>query len=143
MMSLVTSVVYADAPTVANANKMKFPAPLNDMRPFVLEAINSGEAHGILAGDAAKFIQEKLGATTPLRVNVTRITKYKQPGCARLNAQFLQDDVKFPGEIVGTSREIDFQFNYCLDGRPPQTEGKEYVVNNPFSQGQTDPFMPR
>ena len=134
ILSLLTGTAYAESPTVKNAQRMKFPNPLDNIRPLAIEAIKNGEARGVLAGDTALFIQNKVGATSPLRVNVTTLVKYKQSGCARLNAQFLQDNVQVPGESETRNREINFQFNYCIDGKPPLTEGKEYVINNPFGQ---------
>lgn len=136
-ITFCSAAAHAESPTIANAQRMQFPDPLEDMRPLAVEAIKNGEAHGVLAGDTAKFIQNKMGATAPLRVNVTRLFKYNQPGCARLNAQFLQDNVKLPGESEARNQEINLQFNYCLDGRPPQTEGKEYAKGNPFVQHPT------
>lgn len=124
------------APTIEEAQHLKFPEPLGSVQPLVIEAIRSGEAEGVLGGDAAKFINDKIGADAPLTVKVTRLFKYQQQGCARLNTQFKQDKVKIPGEKDARNREINFQFNYCLDGRPPKTEGQEYVrqnvLNRPF-----------
>lgn len=131
----VTFLVHLPAANADENNQVNATAPLADLRPLMTEAINNGESHGILGGDAAMFLREHLGATSPLRVNVTTIKKYNQPGCSRLNVQFLQDNVKFPKEKEGKNREIDFQLSYCLDGRPPKTEGKEYVINNSFAPG--------
>jgi len=133
---ITTTSAHAEAPTIQNVQNKTFVGTVDDMKPLVLMALRAGEAHGILAGDAALFIKNKMGATTPLRVNVTTIKRYNQPGCARLNAQFLQDAVTLPGEQKAKNQEVDFQFNYCMDGSPPRTEGKEYVINNPFGQGQ-------
>lgn len=123
----------------------KFPAPLDNLRPLVLEAIESpsGTAWGILGGDAAKFIYNQTAATTPLRVTVTRLIKYNQPGCARLNAQFQQDDVRIPMEKTAKNREVNFQFNYCLDGRAPKTEGKEFVQESMRQRAFWDKRLPQ
>lgn len=109
---------------------------LQVLAPLLVEAINKGESHATLGGPISDYMKRSNMSSEPLRVNVTTIKKFKQPGCSRLNIQFLQDNVTVPGETKPRNREIDYQLNYCVDGRPPKDEGKEYILQ---SQQQFQP----
>lgn len=109
---------------------------LQVLSPLLVEAIEKGESHTVLGGPIADYMKRSNMSSEPLRVNVTTIKKFKQRGCSRLNIQFLQDNVIVPGETKPRNREIDYQLNYCVDGRPPKDEGKEYILQ---SQQQFQP----
>lgn len=140
MKKVILSLMFACISQAAfSEEKQSAPLPVNPqemqqamqtlqvLKPFLVEAIRTGESHTIMGGPIADYMKRTNISIEPLYVNVTTILKYKQPGCARLNVQFLQNNVTIPGDIQAHNREINFQLNYCTDGHPPKDEGKEYI----------------
>ncbi len=95
---------------------------VEDLRPLLVRAIDApgGTSTGILAGSLAQVLRSHLISTDPLRVDVTTLKVYREPGCKRLNVQFRQSNVKL-GNDPPVDRELAFQLNYCRDGRPPRS----------------------
>jgi hypothetical protein len=100
-------------------------APVTDLKPLLLAAINTGEAHGVLIGAAEQYIAQTFKSTAPIEIDVTTVRELSEPGCKRLAVTTSQDGVvdfnreqrdRQPGRKAFT-----YQFNYCRDGRLPQT----------------------
>lgn len=98
-------------------------APVPDARPVMLAAIQApdGQAHGILTGEMADAITKRFGATSPIYIDVATEKRYAQAGCSRLKVTFWQDGVRLPGATAPRRQTMDFDIDYCLDGRPPQS----------------------
>jgi hypothetical protein len=97
------------------------PEVATDLRPFLIAAIDApdGRAAGTLAGPLAEVLRSRGISSAPLRVEVTTLRAYREPGCKRLNVHFRQREVKL-GDAPPTDRELAFQLNYCRDGQPPR-----------------------
>jgi hypothetical protein len=97
--------------------------PVEDFKVLMVAAIDStsGDAHGILIGDMARAIAEKMQTTAPILVDVRTLRRYKQPGCSRLNVTFSQEGVVLPGAPAPRKQTMDIGINYCRDGSPPRS----------------------
>ncbi|MEQ7989578.1 hypothetical protein [Xanthomonas hortorum] len=95
--------------------------PVPDARPLLVAALRApdGRASGILGGELAEGIGRRFQASGAIFIDVTTVHRYVQPGCARLNVTFRQDDVLIPGAATPERQTIEFGINYCLDGSPP------------------------
>ena len=107
-------------PPASTAPPTQSVTPQN-LRSLLIQALQHphGEAHGSMSGPEAQAIQRQFGATGPLRINVRTLQRYTQPGCARLEVSFAQDQVKLPEAPAPRNLGVAFSLNYCLDGRPP------------------------
>jgi hypothetical protein len=92
------------------------------LRPLLVAAIDApdGRAAGALAGPLAEVLRSRGVSATPLLVEVTTLTIYRQPGCRRLNVRFQQRDVTI-NNAPPVDRELALQLNYCRDGQAPRS----------------------
>jgi hypothetical protein len=113
-------LVVATAGIAQEANVRQ---PVEDFKVLMVSAIDSptGEAHGLLVGEMARAITEKLRAKGPVLVDVTTERRYKQPGCSRLKVSFSQEGVMLPGAKAPRKQTLDLGINYCRDGLPPRS----------------------
>ena len=91
---------------------------------LLLTAIDQGEAHGVLVGQAAQYIAQTFKSTAPIEIDVKTVQALGEPGCKRLAVTTSQDGVvDFNREKRDTKparMAFTYQFNYCRDGRTPQ-----------------------
>jgi hypothetical protein len=91
---------------------------------LLLTAIDQGEAHGVLVGQAAQYIGQTFKSTSPIEIDVKTLQALGEPGCKRLAVTTSQDGVvDFNREKRDTKparMAFTYQFNYCRDGRTPQ-----------------------
>jgi hypothetical protein len=96
------------------------------VKPLLMTAIDQGEAHGVLVGQAAQYIAQTFKSTAPIEIDVKTVRALGEPGCKRLAVTTAQEGVvdfnrekrdTKPGRLAFT-----YQFNYCRDGRTPQTK---------------------
>ena len=107
------------------------------VKPLLVTAIDQGEAHGVLVGQAAQYIAQTLRqaaqyiaqtfkSTAPIEIDVKTVQALGEPGCKRLAVTTSQDGVvDFNREKRDTKparMAFTYQFNYCRDGRMPQTK---------------------
>jgi hypothetical protein len=99
--------------------------PVTDVRPLLLAAINQGEAHGVLVGVAAQYIAQTFKSTAPIEIDVKAARELSLPGCKRLAVTTSQDGVldfnRAQRDRQPRRKTFTYQFNYCRDGRLPQT----------------------
>ena len=101
--------------------------PVTDVKPLLVTAINKGEAHGVLVGPAAQTIAQTFKSTAPIEIDLKTVQQLAEPGCQRLAVTTSQDGVlDFNREKRNSQpgrKAFTYQFNYCRDGRMPQTAG--------------------
>ena len=94
--------------------------PVSDLRPLLILALDHGEAHGVLGGEAARSMAQAFKTTAPIEIDVRTERALRQPGCARLAITTTQDGVwdfnrteraAAPGRMAFT-----WMVNVCRDG---------------------------
>lgn len=115
MVALTTLVLPGHAQPTATVT------PQN-LRSLLIQALShpQGQAHAVLSGPEAQALQQRFGASSPLHIDVRTLKRFAQPGCARLEVTFRQDDVHLPEAPGPKTQTLAFSLNYCLDGRAPQ-----------------------
>ena len=96
------------------------------VKPLLVTAIDQGEAHGVLVGQAAQYVAQTFKSTAPIQIDVKTVQELGEPGCKRLAVTTSQDGVvDFNRERRDTRparNSFTYQLNYCRDGRTPQTK---------------------
>ena len=96
------------------------------IKPLLVTALDQGEAHGVLVGQAAQYIAQTFRSTAPIEIDVKTVQALGEPGCKRLAVTTSQEGVvDFNREKQDTKPArlaFTYQFNYCHDGRTPQTK---------------------
>lgn len=73
----------------------------------------------VLVGEMAARIRETTGSPGPYKATVSRMKKYREPGCARIRVAYA-----FPAArtVDGGRRDADISYeqNFCLDGHIPR-----------------------
>ena len=96
------------------------------VKPLLLTALDQGEAHGVLVGQAAQYIAQTFKSTAPIEIDVKTVQVLREPGCKRLAVTTAQDDVvdfnRDKRETQPARNSFTYQFNYCRDDRTPQTK---------------------
>jgi hypothetical protein len=96
------------------------------VKPLLLSAIDQGEAHGVLVGQAAQYIAQTFKSVAPIEIDVRTVQALEEPGCKRLAVTTSQDGVvDFNREKRDTKparNSFTYQLNYCRDARTPQTK---------------------
>ena len=96
------------------------------IRPLLVTAIDQGEAHGVLVGQAAQYIAQTFKSAAPIEIDVKTVQPLGEPGCKRLAVTTSQDGVvDFNRERRDTKparMAFTYHLNYCRDGRMPQAK---------------------
>ena len=96
------------------------------VKPLLVTAIDQGEAHGVLVGQAAQYIAQTFKSAAPIEIDVKTVQALGEPGCKRLAVTTAQDGVvDFNRESRDTKparMAFTYQLNYCRDGRMPQAK---------------------
>ena len=96
------------------------------VKPLLVTAIDQGEAHGVLVGQAAQYVAQTFKSTAPIQIDVKTVQELGEPGCKRLAVTTSQDNVvDFNRERRDTKparMAFAYQLNYCRDGRMPQAK---------------------
>jgi hypothetical protein len=96
------------------------------VKPLLVTALDQGEAHGVLVGQAAQYIAQTFKSTAPIEIDVKTVQALREPGCKRLVVTTSQDNVvDFNRERRDTKparMAFTYQLNYCRDGRMPQAK---------------------
>ena len=93
-----------------------------DLRAFLVAALQApdGRSNGVLTGRVPALMASMFSTSAPLRVAVSTLRKYREPGCARLDVKFSQAAVIASKDAAPVEKRFAVQLNYCLDGRPPK-----------------------
>ena len=90
---------------------------VTEIKPLLMRAATQGEAHGVLTGTGAAYLQRKFDTTSPIEVDVKRLRALPQIGCGRLEVTTRQRAVLVNGNRA--DQELAYQLNFCADGRFP------------------------
>jgi hypothetical protein len=100
--------------------------PVTDLRPLLATALDRGEAHGVLVGEAARWIAQHFGTRAPIEVDVKTVKALARTGCMRLAITTAQDgvvDFNREGRAPAPRRQaFTWTVNYCRDGSLPGRE---------------------
>ena len=111
--------------TASNVDAIERQA-VTTVKPLLVTALDQGEAHGVLVGQAAQYIAQTFKSTAPIEIDVNTVQPLGEPGCKRLAVTTSQDGVvDFNRERRDTKparMAFTYQLNYCRDGRTPQTK---------------------
>ena len=91
---------------------------VTEIKPLLMRAATQCEAHGVLTGTGAAYLQRKFDTTSPIEVDVKRLRALPQVGCGRLEVTTRQRAVLVNGNRA--DQELAFQLNFCADGRFPE-----------------------
>ena len=103
-------------------------ARVADIKLLLVAALERGEAHGVLVGEAAQWIAQYFRTSAPIEVDVKTVKPLARPGCMRLAITTAQDGVwDYNREQRASQPErkaFTWMVNYCRDGSLPDAEGK-------------------
>ena len=91
---------------------------VTEIKPLLMRAAERGEAHGVLTGTGAVYLQRRFDTTSPIEVDVKRLRALPQIGCGRLEVTTRQRAVLVNGNRA--DQELTYQLNFCADGRFPE-----------------------
>ena len=90
------------------------------IKPLLIAALNHGEAHGVLTGEAAQWVARFFKTTAPIEIDVKTVKPLSRPGCMRLAITTTQAGVwDFNREKRAPTAErnsFTWSVNYCRDG---------------------------
>ena len=92
--------------------------PVTDLKPLLLRAIDRGSAKGVLAGEAASFMQQKFASRAPIEIDVVSLHPLPQAGCHRLEVTTRQRDVVEEGRRE--DKTLSYRLSFCRNGRFPE-----------------------
>ena len=113
-ISIYLAVVLASHPAWAQAMER---VRVTSIKPLLKLAIEQGQTHGVLTGEAASLIRNKFDAQAPIEIDVRTILALREPGCRRLEVTTRQANVLEKG--TRRDQTLIYQLNYCQDGRMP------------------------
>ena len=109
----MTSVHVADAAAIERQK-------VSDIRPLLVMALDHGEAHGVLTGEAAQWMAQLFKTTAPIEIDVKTVRTLSQPGCKRLAITTAQDGVwdfnRSERAAAPERKAFTWMVNYCRDG---------------------------
>jgi hypothetical protein len=97
-------------------------SPVTSIKPLLVAAIDHGEAHGELVGEAAHFMRERFKSSAPIVIDVTTLAPLPEPGCKRLEVTTRQEGIIEAATQQPARKELIYQVSYCRDGRFPHTK---------------------
>ena len=101
---------------------------VTDIKPLLLAALNRGEAHGVLVGEAAQWSARYFKTAATIEIDVKTVKPLSRPGCMRLAITTTQDGVwDYNREQRASTPErkaFTWMVNYCRDGSLPTEEAK-------------------
>ena len=96
------------------------------VKPLLVTALDQGEAHGVLVGQAAQYIAQTFKGAAPIEIDVKTVQPLGEPGCKRLAVTTSQDGVvdfnREERDAKPARNSFTYQLNYCRDGRTPQAK---------------------
>jgi hypothetical protein len=90
---------------------------VTEIKPLLMRAAERGEAHGVLAGTGAAYLQRRFDTASPIEVDVRRLRTLSQSGCGRLEVTTRQRAVLVNGNR--SDQDLAYELNFCADGRFP------------------------
>lgn len=81
-----------------------------------------GTARGVMTGEVAQLIQQRMGSSHPIEVDVKTLRDLPQLGCKRLEVITRQKAVIEPGK-PRQDMALTYQISFCANGTFPAPEG--------------------
>jgi len=97
-------------------------SPVTSIKPLLMAAIEHGEAHGELVGEAANFMRQRFKSLAPIVIDVKTLATLTEPGCKRLEVTTRQEGVREAINQPPHRKELVYQVSYCRDGHFPDTK---------------------
>lgn len=112
---------------------------VTSVRPLFLAAIEQGEAHGRMIGEASEFMTRMFKTREPMEIDVVTVRSLPEDGCKRLEVTTTQRGA-YPDEralklmtpeqlasskngTVPLDVKFSYQISYCRSGRFPKRVG--------------------
>jgi hypothetical protein len=115
-VALVTSLHATPATASERQN-------VTDIRPLLIMALDRGEAHGVLVGEAAQWTAQYFKTSAPIEIDVKAVKPLSHPGCMRLAITTVQDGVwdfnRKERAAAPERKTFTWMVNYCRDGSLP------------------------
>jgi hypothetical protein len=101
---------------------------VTDIKPLLVVALDRGEAHGVLVGEAAQWTAQYFKTSAPIEIDVKTVRPLSRPGCMRLAITTAQDGVwdfnRKERAVAPERKSFTWMVNYCRDGSLPNEELK-------------------
>jgi hypothetical protein len=100
---------------------------VTSIKPLLLAALDNGEAHGVLTGQAREVMRKVFTTDAPINIDVKKVGGHKQAGCARLGVTTRQRAVVLPPKKstkppAPEDMTMRYQIDYCRNGAFPAGE---------------------
>jgi predicted cobalt transporter CbtA len=119
-------IVAAIVGALAAAGTLASAREVQSLQPLLLEAMEYGDAEGVIVGPIAQTFADLFKTTAPLRFSVKTVRDLS-PDCRRLQVTATQDEVwDRNSKIVATapaSQRVTYQVSMCKDGTYPPANG--------------------
>jgi len=112
--TIAAALLLACAAPALGAERMA----VADIKPLLVRAIEHGEAHGVLGGEAATFMQQRFDTAAPIEIDARLLHALPQTGCHRLEVTTRQRGVLEQGSRQ--DKALTYQVSFCRDGRFPE-----------------------
>jgi len=97
-------------------------APVTSIKPLLLAAIEHGEAHGKLVGEAANFMRQRFKSSDAIEIDVKTLAPLDEPGCKRLEVSTWQEGVVEAANQPSARKALVYLVSYCRDDRFPASK---------------------
>ena len=111
------ALVLAVATAVTHADDHERTPVSGDLRPLFLQALQQGDAYGVLTGRKIMELSQHWHTTQPPLVDVSVYGSLADPRCKRLKVITRQGGVVDPvtGQ-AGREMDLTYYLNFCADG---------------------------
>jgi hypothetical protein len=90
---------------------------VTSVKPLLVAAIEQGQAHGELVGDAREFMRERFKSSAAIEIDVKTVAVLDDPGCKRLEVTTRQEGIIEATRQPPVNKQLVYQVSYCRDGR--------------------------
>ena len=111
-LAIACSTVQPATAAAAAANDR---IAVTELKPLLMLAVERGEAHGVLSGIGAAYVQRRFDTASPIEIDVLRLRALPQISCARLKVTTHQRSVMIDGQRQ--DQQLVYQLSFCADGR--------------------------
>ena len=94
-----------------------------DAHSFLVQAISTGKASGVLTGPIDEHFSRQFQSTGTLRIKARVIRELASPQCKHLEVVYTKVDVPTPKGK--TEAILATELDYCLNGEPPMVQGAQ------------------
>jgi hypothetical protein len=87
---------------------------VTEIKPLLMQAVEQGQAQGLLVGAGAAYVVRTFDATSPIEIDVRRLSRLSRADCVRLEVSTHQRAVRINGRRQ--DQALVYQLNFCSDG---------------------------